>query len=466
MNLRRIWVTAASLYFLAAALTIHLTSNGRDIAALWPANAILVAMLLADRRQRWKTVLSAGLVGNIAANLVTRGSFIGPILYGVSNIMEIAMVVSLLRCDLRQDNILQSTGSTLRFLLVAGIVAPSVSGVLGAFTAHWVFGEPFAKSFVDWLASDSLGLLVFTPFFLAVFRGDFVTWFNSRTWVQRLEAIALLAFSGAVSYHVFFVVRQPMLFLLFPPLMLVTFRTGRIGTKAAVMLVAIVGSIATMQGYGPVVVLTPIPSDQVHILQAFLAVMLLTCLPVAAEVTARVRLVERLDEHNREMTNQAMTDALTGVRNRAGFYSAARALLPNASEGLVSLIAIDFDHFKAINDRWGHQIGDRALQHVTDILKANTRPWDVICRLGGDEFVVLLPHSDIDAAMAVAERFQASLRTAPFMVDHSTATTVSLSMGVVSSLPSEDCTRLYGRADLALYAAKNAGRNQIRAATA
>lgn len=463
-DVSRTWLTAATMYFLAAASTIYLTSNGRDIAALWPANAILVALLLADERPHWKTVLSAGFVGNIAANLVTRGSFIGPVLYGVSNTFEIALVAALVRGDQCQDSILHSIGSLLRFLVVAGLVAPAASGVLGATTANRFFGEPLAQSFVDWWASDALGLLVFTPFFFAVFRGDFVVCVVRKSWLQRFEGVAILGLTGAVSYFVFFLAKQPMLFLLFPPLMLITFRIGSIGTKAAVMLIAIVGSIATMHGYGPVVRLSPIPSDQAHILQAFLVVLLLTCLPVAAEVTARARLAERVDAHDREMTNQAMTDPLTGVRNRAGFESAAGTSLPSAQGRPDSLITIDIDYFKTINDRWGHQVGDRALRHISDILKANTRPFDVIGRLGGDEFAVLLPHSDMDAAMEVAERFQAGLRAAPFVVDYNATMLASISMGIASSLPGEDYARLNERADLALYAAKNAGRNRINKA--
>lgn len=465
-DVTRTWLVSATLYFVAAASTIHWTSNGRDIAALWPANAILVALLLADDRPYWKTVLSAGFVGNIAANLLTRGSFVGPVIYGASNIIEIALAVALLRRNGPQGSILESTGSLLRFVPVSGIVAPGISGVLGAATAYQCFGEPFGKSFVNWVASDALGLLIFTPFFFAMFRGDFITCFNGKSWLRRCETVALLAVTGAITVFVFFVAVQPLLFLLFPPLMLVTFRVGRIGTKAAVMLIAIIGAVATLRGYGPIITLSPAPADQAHVLQAFLAILLLTCLPVAAEVTARARLVASLDAHDREMTNQAMTDALTGICNRAGFDGSADALLRDETVTPISLIAVDFDHFKTINDRWGHQVGDRALQHVTAILKANTRPGDVIGRLGGDEFVVLLPNSHMDAALAVSERFHSGLRATPFVVDDNTAVLVSLSIGVATRLVDEDLASLLGRADQALYAAKRAGRGRISKAAA
>ncbi|RYG56802.1 MAG: sensor domain-containing diguanylate cyclase, partial [Alphaproteobacteria bacterium] len=244
------WITAATLYFVAAALTIHLTSNGRDIATLWPANAILVALLLADGRPRWKTILSAGFAANIAANLITRGSIIGPLLYGISNLVEIWLVTFLLRRGGSSESILSSSASVLRFLLVAGLVSPAASGLLGAFTAKTFFAEPFGKSLGTWIASDGLGLLVFTPFFLALFRGEFVDCFNSKSWLRRMETAGLIATAAAAAGVIFFVAREPLLFALFPPVMLVTFRVGRIGTKITVMLIAIIGSVGTMRGYG------------------------------------------------------------------------------------------------------------------------------------------------------------------------------------------------------------------------
>lgn len=456
-----LWLTAAALYFFAAASTIRLASNGRDIAELWPANAILVALLLAHEKPCWKTILSAGFVANIVANLVTRGSLLGPVLYGVSNTVEILVVTVLLHRSGHHDSILQSTSSVLRFLLIAGIIGPSLSGILGASTANLFFDEPFGKSFVSWLASDALGLLVFTPFFLAMFRGEFLEFFKRKAWLRRTETLALIGLTGVVTYYVFFMASKPLLFLIFPPLMAVTFRIGRIGTKAAVMVVAVIGTLGTMYGYGPVVMLSSDPEDQAHIFQVFLAILLLTCLPVAAEVTARARLVKRLDAHDREMTKRATVDGLTGILNRAGFENTANALLPNAMAEPVSLIAIDIDYFKRINDQYGHQAGDRALQHVTDIFKMHTRPNDVIGRLGGDEFVVLLPHGDMDTAMAVCERFRQALRLAPLQVDEMLTVLISLSMGVASSLIDESYAQLHDRADLALYAAKKAGRDRV-----
>ncbi len=459
---RRLWLIASLYYFGAAASVIYMTSNGRDIATVWPANAILVALLLVDARPRWWTVLSAGFVANIAANLIMRGTLAGPILYGFANLIEVAFAVQLLRKTGGPDRLFQSTGGVLRFILFAGVLSPVTSGILGSLTAFYVFGEPRWTAFGTWVASDGLGLLVFTPFMSAAFRGEFVTCFTSKTWWQRCEVVALLAFAGVVAWYAFFCTNRPLLFLIFPPLMLITFRIGRNGTEAAVMLVAVIGGVATMRGQGPMMLIAPDAATQAQAFQAFLAVILLTCLPVAAEVTARARLMAALAEHDQEMTASAIADPLTKIFNRSGFETEAAKLISGQSSAPFSLIAIDFDHFKQVNDRWGHHAGDLALKHVASLLKSYTREQDVIGRLGGDEFMILLPNAGLDAARAVGERILAGVNGAPLSIDDRCVTFISLSIGVAVSHPGERYEGLAQRADQALYDAKRAGRNTLR----
>ncbi|KQO69299.1 hypothetical protein ASF18_02365 [Methylobacterium sp. Leaf89] len=457
-----IWFLAAISYFAAAALTIHLTSNGRDIATIWPANAILVALLLAQERPRWGAVLSAGFVAGVAANLITRGASAGAILYGLANLIEVGLAVSLLRRSGEREGILHTTGAVLRFILVAGLVAPAVSAVPGSLTAFALYGEPLPKAFATWVASDGLGLLVFTPFLSTVVRGDFVDGFARKTWRERGLSAALLVLVGLVAYGVFLLATRPLLFAIFPPLMLVTFRVGRLGVEAAVMLVAVIGGIATMQGRGPMILIAADAATQAQAFQAFLAVTLVTCLPVAAEVTARARLTAALAAHGQEMTASAITDALTGTLNRRGFEAEARRWLRAEAPGSLSLIAVDFDHFKQINDRWGHQAGDQALRHFAALVSSHVRAGDRVGRLGGDEFMILLPHSDLDLARGVGERVRAAVENAPLALGGQPVASLSLSMGIAAARSGESYEDLARRADRALYEAKEAGRNTIR----
>lgn len=457
----RLWLMAATLYFAAAISTIHLTSNGHDIASIWPANAILVALLLADFRPRWRTVLSAGFLANIAANLITRGTLAGPILYGLANLIEVALAVWLLQKTGGREGLLQSTSAVLRFIVIAGILAPVASGVVGGLTAFIVFGEPLLKSFGTWIASDALGLLVFTPFLTAAFRGEFVLCFTRMTWWERVEAGALIALAGAVAYIVFFYATRPLLFAVFAPLMLITFRVGRLGVKAAVMLIATIGGIATMKGQGPVILIAADATSQAQAFQAFLAVVLMICLPVAAEVSKRTLLTAALAAHAKEMTTCALTDPLTGILNRRGFEIKVGNLLQSEIPTSVSLVVLDIDHFKQINDRWGHPAGDRALQHLAPLLLAHVREEDLVGRLGGDEFAILLPNTDLELAKEVAERIRAGVHASPLSIDESSTVFISISIGISLSSSNDDYERLAQSADQALYNAKKCGRNTI-----
>jgi diguanylate cyclase (GGDEF)-like protein len=125
------------------------------------------------------------------------------------------------------------------------------------------------------------------------------------------------------------------------------------------------------------------------------------------------------------------------------------------------LAIIDFDHFKHINDRWGHQVGDLALQHVATTLQRALHPGDSIGRVGGDEFVLLLRSRSLEAAAATCERLRDAVRASPFRVDPTSTMLISLSIGIATSERNETYEQLLGRADRALYDAKRDGRNRV-----
>lgn len=163
---------------------------------------------------------------------------------------------------------------------------------------------------------------------------------------------------------------------------------------------------------------------------------------------------------------KAITDPLTGLFNRAGFDLMVYHRFHRRGEDQpVSLIAIDLNHFKSINDRWGHQTGDLALCHLARLLKAQVRTNDVIGRLGGDEFLILLPGSDLEHADVIGRRIGTAARREPLTIDDTAVTMLSLSIGVAGARPAEDFPALARRADQALYEAKEAGRNTVRLAS-
>lgn len=456
------WLAAASLYFLFAWATLQFGTSGNGIATVWPANAVLVAMLLACKRPRWGLVLSAGFVANVAATLATHGVSVAPVLFGTANVVEIVVAVALLHNHVGRSGILSSPAMLGRFILAAGLVAPGLSGVLGAGTTWLLYGQDYLQAYKTWMLGDGLGLLIFTPVFFALRNGDFIRTYREQSWRERGEAAAWLTVTAVAAWIVFFAAVRPALFMLFAPVMLATFRIGRLGTKMAVMLVAVIGAVATVHGMGPVALVTADPVEQAQLFQVFVAALLLTCLPVAAELSKRGRFTRELARREQLMSYRASVDGLTGLFNRSAFQARAAELLAEAPLERHCLVAIDLDRFKDVNDRWGHHAGDMALTHLAAVLRAQLRTRDIVGRLGGDEFMLLLPDTDADEAQAICDRIRAALRRMSLTVDEKTEIMLSVSCGVAASRPGRTYGELARQADRALYLAKAGGRNTVR----
>lgn len=158
---------------------------------------------------------------------------------------------------------------------------------------------------------------------------------------------------------------------------------------------------------------------------------------------------------DRESLKQlAERDPLTGLLNRRGFADLWQSCVEqDVTEGDIAVIALDFDNFKQLNDQYGHQAGDEALQDLAQILQQHTRDYDFASRLGGDEFVLVLPGCKKQEAVQIAERIQQSYAATKQGEQHS----ISLGIAISRVGAADDLLLL---ADKALYKAKNSGRGQ------
>lgn len=178
------------------------------------------------------------------------------------------------------------------------------------------------------------------------------------------------------------------------------------------------------------------------------------------DLTERKQLEEKLRA-------QAMTDPLTGVFNRRYLQAQATIEMSRArrQNHPIALITIDIDHFKHINDEYGHDIGDEILKNFTQIVSDLLRQEDLLCRVGGEEFAVLLPNTAIEQAQQVAERIRASIEEATTLVEYEgtqQALKITASLGVTSVRDQEKSLKpALKRADIGLYEAKENGRNQF-----
>jgi len=158
----------------------------------------------------------------------------------------------------------------------------------------------------------------------------------------------------------------------------------------------------------------------------------------------------------------ALTDPLTGFYNQRYLLRHLRGLMAAGLPNGVSVLMLDVDHFKAVNDRFGHGVGDRALKAVAETLRGRTRVFDSIARYGGEEFVVVMPGASPQDARAAAERLRDSVASMPFRAADNVVHTITISIGVAYT-NRQDTTpeQILQAADAAMYQAKAAGRNRV-----
>ncbi len=214
----------------------------------------------------------------------------------------------------------------------------------------------------------------------------------------------------------------------------------------AITLIALVGNLAMEFLFLP-----PEFARQIIVPEILISVILAA--PISYFVGVKMLDVHKLTE---SLEHVADHDVLTGAATRLSFYKH----LQNIDKGPFALIVADIDHFKSINDRYGHQIGDAALRHFTETLVRNCREEDVVARFGGEEFLLLLCNADLKDGICAADRLCRRISEKPLETAHGQLR-LTASFGV-AELKDVACVEdAISRADKALYRAKEDGRNRV-----
>jgi diguanylate cyclase (GGDEF)-like protein len=182
------------------------------------------------------------------------------------------------------------------------------------------------------------------------------------------------------------------------------------------------------------------------------------------ELMARLAIGERILKLEERLELMATHDTLTNLLNRRALYAGAMTELNRSirENSPLSLIMLDIDHFKSVNDAYGHPAGDKALCLVAETLLQNKRDYDLVGRWGGEEFLALLPKTSLADARTIAERFRAGIEAAGLQMPDGGTVKFTVSLGVSSTATgSFDIEALIHQADKALYQAKNSGRNRV-----
>ncbi|HEX4321127.1 MAG TPA: diguanylate cyclase [Acidobacteriaceae bacterium] len=432
---------------------------------LWPANGLILAFLLGLPRRSWFSYLFGSVVANMLVHALYPFSFWQTLLYSLANTVEILVAAIGLapRPGWRID--LTNVRTLIRFFVYGVVLAPLVSTLFVALL--WIlYGHPAGLlGLLNWFVGDATGIIIMTPLMLALERHEIAALFDRA---RRWETVVILGGLLMLSVCIFAQSKAPVVFLLFPALLLIIFRLGNAGSAIGIFLMVASAAIFTVQLRGPFA--PAITGSLIHsilLLQSFLFVSLLTIYMVSAVLAGRDRHQQQLTVAYQEADANAATDHVTGLANRRAFDQKLAQEWRRAvrDRAVLSLIMIDVDQFKLYNDYYGHLAGDACLRTIGEILgSAPLRETDLAARYGGEEFAILLPRAGSEGAAMLAQRICQTVadRHIPHLPYHPGI--VTLSMGVATIRPIDEWSEsmLIEKADQALYCAKKEGRNQVK----
>ena len=281
----------AMAFGIAAFLSINATRDGTQIAAIWPAIGILLASLLQSRTTRARRlVLALCFIANVLAAAASSDQWLRIFVFSSVNTGHAILAFTLVRRFVGARLEFGRRDTVIRFMLVGGILAPFVAGIVAACMAKLVLGAPVLAAFKTWFMARSLGVMVVTPACLTLLSKQVQGSAGPR---QSLPYAVVLA---AVLATVFAQSSAPLLFLVFPILVGISMRLGPRASAFAALVTSSVAITCTYKGWGPLALMAGAdPAAKVFVLQAFCLVAVLTSLAVAAAVAERERLRRHLE---------------------------------------------------------------------------------------------------------------------------------------------------------------------------
>jgi len=391
-------VGLAAVYFIAGKLALKLAFLNASATPVWPCTGIAVAALLLFGYRVWPAIFA----GAFLANLTTAGTILTSLGIATGNTLEALVGCYLVIRFASGRKAFQTTQNIFKFALFAGMIGTAISATLGCATlvlgglASW---SHYPSIWVTWWLGDGVGAFVVTPFILLWVENPNLEWTRKQIFELVLLFLGLFSTAWFVFGNGFHAVvkNYPFEYLCFPFLIWAAFRFGRRKAATAICVLAIVATWGTVHGFGPFV--RSSQNTSLLLLQSFMAIAAVTTMVLAAESTEH----KRAEDHVRRLAD---SDPLTGLANYRRLLESIDAEIKRYGRSQLpfSIILLDMDHLKKINDKFGHLVGSRALCRLAGILSLHSREIDVAARYGGDEFVVVLPETNHEAALHVARR--------------------------------------------------------------
>ncbi|MBE7211366.1 MAG: EAL domain-containing protein [Gluconacetobacter diazotrophicus] len=427
-------------------------------SAIWPANAAIAVAVLALPGRQVAAVLAACLGINMLVDLLTITTPPDIPMRQLLNVASGTATGMLVRrfCG-AGVNLMR-----LRRLVAFASIVFSVSSCEPVLDELVFSGTPLlGTALADclfWTLEDGLGFLIGIPAILAALRGLDDTRDGASGQVEPWGLLLLAAFAFAIVFSFPYVAP---LFLVHPLLIFLAFRIGPSWLFAAILAIAMTGASLNARGYGPIAELAADPLRREMTLQCYLVSLFLIAVPTAAVLRGRGIAMRRLRRLKESLQRASLRDPLTQLANRTAFQERLEAHLRGGTDGTVMFV--DLDRFKEVNDTLGHQAGDSLLAIFGNRLRVCLAGRDaVIARFGGDEFMILVPGERTEAEMdRLCDGLLEAARLPYELLGDEIH--VGICIGAVDHVAGAgDAQELMRRADVALYAAKRAGRDGYR----
>lgn len=452
----------AGLYFAAAKASLLLAIEPGYATALWPPAGIALAALLLLGSRVWPGIW----LGAALANLSVSSSLFAALAIGSGNTLEALAAAALVRRYIADAApFFDRVRSVVLFVVFAAVCAgiAATLGVGALVLEGSVGGAEFLANWATWWHGDTTGIIIVAPLILAWSLRHRVAWTRAKV----LELAALVVSLLAAALLVFGqggrgLAALPLTFMVLPFIVWAAFRFSRREVTTAIASVCAIAVWQTVEGRGPFAL------DSLNLsltlLLAFISSIVATGLMLSAAVEERDRARERLEQALRELREEARTDPLTGLANRRSLREFLQRAWPRArrARSPIAIVMIDLDHFKPVNDSFGHEAGDRVLAGVAELLISHIRASDLACRYGGEEFALVLPEATLDAVLRRVEVIQRAIRRFEPQHRGMFLGSITASFGVaIFPDHAQDPESLLRAADQALYGAKAAGRDRI-----
>jgi diguanylate cyclase (GGDEF)-like protein len=427
------------------------------LASVWPANAVMLGILLRHTPAAAPLGWLAGMAALLATDMLTGAALRTALLLNAANLVSIGVAYAIYTRGLRSMPPDMRQPASMLLVILASAAGGAAAGVVGCVANPIIFGGDILKGWTFWFATEFVNYVAILPVILSMPTrvSEFSGVFEGLSTKRALPVFALaFSFAAAAAIGGPGAIAFPVPALLWCGLVYAVFPTTILTLLFGLWTLVVIGAGYLPSGGGAY--------DEMTIASVRLGASLVAVVPIVLSSVMQGR-----NEMIAKLHNLASYDALTGVLNRRAFSASAGAALERRTHGS-ALIMIDLDHFKSVNDTYGHAGGDDVLVAFARRAGNCLRKDVLLGRMGGEEFAVMIVNCTPDDACNIAERVRCVVASDPVLLrdGRTVPITASLGLAMVAEGEARSLDDVLAAADSALYRAKRNGRNRIETSSA